>query len=129
MRGLSSCAARARFSARYNPAYAGTIHRRDQPSSRVTIQPRVCGDYALFALGVVAAKDTTPRMRGLSAPWPDRPRCTGYNPAYAGTIQEKEQRMARASIQPRVCGDYGAAREKVGRIYDTTPRMRGLLAS
>ena len=32
-------------------------------------------------------------------------------------------------IQPRVCGDYIKKQNKINLVYDTTPRVRGLLGA
>ena len=47
MRGLYLLGVDAEKSARYNPAYAGTISGAETSAGASTIQPRVCGDYQI----------------------------------------------------------------------------------
>ena len=90
------------------------------------IQPRVCGDYLPPSMIEYVTCDTTPRMRGLRLICPSRVPATRYNPAYAGTTPQPRPRERHRAIQPRVCGDYTAARHFSFDVFDTTPRMRGL---
>ncbi len=70
---------------RYNPACAGTTRSLKHRRGRMTIQPRVCGDYAARSVLNGLAVDTTPRVRGLRKF--DGVGCQHirYNPACAGT--------------------------------------------
>ena len=111
---------------RYNPAYAGTTRTNGRRTYTLAIQPRVCGDYNGISSSASARTDTTPRMRGLLKPKDGEKPVERYNPAYAGTTPGMEQRIQRAAIQPRVCGDYTFVSSGDRVTIDTTPRMRGL---
>ena len=111
---------------RYNPACAGTTSGFSGSVLSCSIQPRVCGDYALILSCVSLSYDTTPRVRGLrdrrqSAIWISR-----YNPACAGTTFASLTVRTEISIQPRVCGDYDVIHGRILQAHDTTPRVRGL---
>ena len=107
MRGLQKFRTYHKETVRYNPAYAGTTPC-DMPSCSATF-------------------DTTPRMRGLLAILEEFFDPERYNPAYAGTTWCLSLCPPDSSIQPRVCGDYYAIDHLVFPLFDTTPRMRGLL--
>ena len=127
MRGLRSAVQCWRVKPRYNPAYAGTTCKKQQPTSPPPIQPRVCGDYLSCDIITASIADTTPRMRGLR--WRHARPGSGvrYNPAYAGTTSHTAPSRRAQSIQPRVCGDYNRIDIHDRRHSDTTLRMRGLL--
>ena len=114
---------------RYNPACAGTTTRSGLYCSSPSIQPRVCGDYAARSVLNGLAVDTTPRVRGLRKF--DGVGCQHirYNPACAGTTGTNKVNKRIGTIQPRVCGDYFLSRRERQYLYDTTPRVRGLLIS
>ena len=126
MRGLRSAVQCWRVKPRYNPAYAGTTCKKQQPTSPPPIQPRVCGDYLSCDIITASIADTTPRMRGLR--WRHARPGSGvrYNPAYAGTTSHTAPSRRAQSIQPRVCGDYSVVKIFFCLYRDTTPRMRGL---
>ncbi len=91
------------------------------------IQPRMCGDYCTLCNSSSAHSDTTPRVRGLRPSGLAAGDAVRYNPACAGTTNRENHWTLPMPIQPRVCGDYAIPAEKVARIADTTPRVRGLL--
>ena len=91
---------------RYNPACAGTTHGSGRAGRSSSIQPRVCGDYAIPAEKVARIADTTPRVRGLHLCRTSLQRRQRYNPACAGTTCIAIDGIVVLSIQPRVCGDY-----------------------
>ena len=86
----------------------------------------MCGDYTFVAIFLVATVDTTPRVRGLPCETHEIRRVERYNPACAGTTAGRHSPPRRPSIQPRVCGDYGASVIAERIVVDTTPRVRGL---
>ena len=127
MRGLPPAILLVLLHRRYNPACAGTTPPSAQQRIAVSIQPRVCGDYALCCLIQPPSSDTTPRVRGLRTRTISGRDCLRYNPACAGTTREKRDRETRQPIQPRVCGDYFFDAHCDTLDRDTTPRVRGLL--
>ena len=127
MRGLPWVQRRGGVLYRYNPAYAGTTHPSCEARHHSSIQPRVCGDYARRRGWTGQTSDTTPRMRGLPPLLEQVGGVLRYNPAYAGTTNQWQRACDCTPIQPRVCGDYYATYLLVFPLFDTTPRMRGLL--
>ena len=91
---------------RYNPACAGTTTVLAMPSTRLPIQPRVCGDYQSTDYLLVDGVDTTPRVRGLPIVAVRTEQLHRYNPACAGTTALTLNVFPSKPIQPRVCGDY-----------------------
>ena len=126
VRGLLTSLFRLRREMRYNPACAGTTVYTSWLYLSVQIQPRVCGDYQLTFFSCSATIDTTPRVRGLLRVAGVRKVIYRYNPACAGTTPAHPSAPSPASIQPRVCGDYGCGSTTDARPADTTPRVRGL---
>ena len=106
MRGLQRKVTASASPHGYNPAYAGTTRRPSGHICRKSIQPRVCGDYQPSLRACPAARDTTPRMRGLLVYMMIRSVERRYNPAYAGTTGNAHKPLKNLEIQPRVCGDY-----------------------
>ena len=111
---------------RYNPACAGTTSRVHGVGGVIEIQPRVCGDYALYPALEIIIRDTTPRVRGLRRDLRGLHVIFRYNPACAGTTHHTRKSGISTSIQPRVCGDYAHSRKSCRLYRDTTPRVRGL---
>ena len=126
VRGLRPARARRWRPTRYNPACAGTTYEHYTQKQESTIQPRVCGDYRLTSCRRISGFDTTPRVRGLRYLKERRKNKNRYNPACAGTTEDGANRGTAATIQPRVCGDYGFAIINGIWMDDTTPRVRGL---
>ena len=124
--GSTSCTGRI---TRYNPACAGTTRRSRSRQISSSIQPRVCGDYGMITAWPTLAADTTPRVRGLPCDGLACRYTVRYNPACAGTTRSPTIYSCSVSIQPRVCGDYGACRGEYVLSPDTTPRVRGLRQS
>ena len=71
--------------------------------------------------------DTTPRVRGLHHAFLEFVIRARYNPACAGTTFEHRIAVICRTIQPRVCGDYRLGQMQMVPLFDTTPRVRGLL--
>ena len=127
MRGLPPAILLVLLHRRYNPACAGTTPPSAQQRIAVSIQPRVCGDYALCCLIQPPSSDTTPRVRGLRVRNAIARLGNRYNPACAGTTSMTIYCWLLPPIQPRVCGDYVVLTAMALSLYDTTPRVRGLL--
>ena len=91
--------------------------------------PRACGVYQVEGRLVHSPSGSSPRVRGLPAPWFPAGPCRGIIPARAGfTAWPYAQGYARQD-HPRACGvyidqdaidDYGAG---------SSPRVRGLRAA
>ena len=126
VRGLPPAAWRMAPLFRYNPACAGTTLRAIFFAKLITIQPRVCGDYASVGHRLGHRADTTPRVRGLRIDPITIALDKRYNPACAGTTPVKVFRIFILQIQPRVCGDYKTHPRDLTPKADTTPRVRGL---
>ena len=86
----------------------------------------MCGDYTFPPPALRLVTDTTPRVRGLQVVGAVGVRLGRYNPACAGTTSVRVVSRCRATIQPRVCGDYGLVCAFLLLTFDTTPRVRGL---
>ena len=127
VRGLPPAILLVLLHRRYNPACAGTTPPSAQQRIAVSIQPRVCGDYALCCLIQPPSSDTTPRVRGLRVRNAIARLGNRYNPACAGTTSMTIYCWLLPPIQPRVCGDYVVLTAMALSLYDTTPRVRGLL--
>ena len=127
MRGLPPAILLVLLHRRYNPPCAGTTPPSAQQRIAVSIQPRVCGDYALCCLIQPPSSDTTPRVRGLRVRNAIARLGNRYNPACAGTTSMTIYCWLLPPIQPRVCGDYVVLTAMALSLYDTTPRVRGLL--
>ncbi len=88
MRGIWMPLEIRRITIRFNPAYAGNICSGLAGCSGSWVQPRVCGEYFSLSVACNVMGGSTPRMRGILC----RIACcilpNGFNPAYAGNIEQ-----------------------------------------
>ena len=93
------------------------------------VHPRVCGEQALAAAGVICHYGSSPRVRGTGLPgWPDW-RLKRFIPACAGNRLIRSRAQRRASVHPRVCGEQAPHRAHAHARFGSSPRVRGTGAS
>ena len=110
------------------PAYAG---KSLWPSGNVRDRrdhPRVCGEKALFPVGVPSALGSPPRMRGKVCGHPVTSVIGGITPAYAGKSQTYCFRSFLPGDHPRVCGEKSSLFKTAALSTGSPPRMRGKAA-
>ena len=89
--------------------------------------PRACGVYQVEGRLVHSPSGSSPRVRGLPAPWFPAGPCRGIIPARAGfTAWPYAQGYARQD-HPRACGVYGGLGLSHHLRSGSSPRVRGLL--
>ncbi len=86
MRGISRVAVTIHCLLRFNPAYAGNIHKFIRRNPNKQVQPRVCGEYKFISFTIKGFEGSTPRMRGISQMESTQEYIIRFNPAYAGNI-------------------------------------------
>ena len=91
--------------------------------------PRACGVYQVEGRLVHSPSGSSPRVRGLPAPWFPAGPCRGIIPARAGFTLPRDWRHAARTDHPRACGVYHKARRNPPRNPGSSPRVRGLLVN
>ena len=106
MRGIFEKGTYAIQDGGFNPAYAGNINLQHLNSIRYQVQPRVCGEYEEDRKRSEIISGSTPRMRGIYKIQSVCIISNRFNPAYAGNILHRPQKLWSMQVQPRVCGEY-----------------------
>ena len=90
---------------RITPAYAGKSACAEKTTAPSRDHPRVCGEKALFLVGVLYPLGSPPRMRGKGPLTALMPPVIRITPAYAGKRQMASVGLDCNKDHPRVCGE------------------------
>ncbi len=110
---------------RFSPACAGNGARRFPVSTRVPVQPRVCGERGGCDDETSAVDGSAPRVRGTATPTLSWIAMRRFSPACAGNGSIQRSAGHARAVQPRVCGERGVPDLFIPAWCGSAPRVRG----
>ena len=94
-------------------------------SSRVTVQPRVCGERLRRHSRAVLSIGSVPRVRGTALSRLSQRQRRRFSPACAGNGVRGRLEYFRRAVQPRVCGERDIGVTAAMGMNGSAPRVRG----
>ena len=112
---------------RFIPARAGNTMVSGCPELRRSVHPRACGEHTAIAAINIAARGSSPRVRGTHCARRYKPELRRFIPARAGNTDSLLNCSLIWPVHPRACGEHaiGAARQQP--LFGSSPRVRGTL--
>ena len=110
------------------PAWAGNTRNCRGRGGRTTVHPRVGGEYDAQAAKAQINGGSSPRGRGIRRRSLLRLRIRRFIPAWAGNTRRAEKQSPRASVHPRVGGEYDIPFPSLLCCGGSSPRGRGILS-
>ena len=110
---------------RFIPAHAGNRSCPGRTVAPPPVHPRACGEQACSIDQPLAARGSSPRMRGTVRENDDPAVLRRFIPAHAGNSRSEGSRMRRCAVHPRACGEQQPPVEKAALDAGSSPRMRG----
>ena len=110
---------------RFSPACAGNATPPTGSVCGAPVQPRVCGERAVFCASRSATVGSAPRVRGTLSQFQSTLSLSRFSPACAGNASSQLRRTRAIAVQPRVCGECSDI-ARAEQIEDgSAPRVRG----
>ena len=125
MRGKPSCLQCRAGPSRIIPAHAGQTALLNSSAVISPDHPRACGANLGMLSFLLAARGSSPRMRGKRVLGRDQVTAFRIIPAHAGQTRLFDGVPTSVPDHPRACGANGWIAFDIARIRGSSPRMRG----
>ena len=110
---------------RFIPARAGNGKHKARRNSRRSVHPRACGERRRRRLKSLWNFGSSPRVRGTARMTSLPMMRLRFIPARAGNGRVPLSCGSSASVHPRACGERERASDFDGRLFGSSPRVRG----
>ena len=114
---------------RFIPACVGNTIRRPDHAAPVAVHPRVCGEYDLVDLLLMAIAGSSPRVWGIRRTGDFQKCCHRFIPACVGNTSSSRGMRSPATVHPRVCGEYSLRLLSPLSLPGSSPRVWGILSN
>ena len=111
---------------RFSPARAGNTIVALASLGAGAVQPRACGEYQHARAKKYGSGGSAPRVRGIQITKPCNSLIVRFSPARAGNTRRLPSGERFPPVQPRACGEYGAASGAMPNGSGSAPRVRGI---